>query len=363
MVVRVTGVHVLGRLVSAPSERRSTPRRLRGYFVAIAGPAMVAAAALPFRSHLGLAGFLLFTLIVVLAVALRAGFVPSLVSVVIGVLLGGYFFIAPYDSLRVYLRVSDVPLIAYLIVGSVLGLLVDELAKVAGEQRELRHQVTASRGRIVAAADEARRRIERDLHDGAQQRIVALTLGLKTAQMAVPNELSELSQELSTIAEGLSGVTNDLREMARGIHPSILAEGGIVPALRTLARRSGVPVELELDADGRLPEQIEVAAYYVVSESLTNIAKHAQASLARLSATLDATELRILVTDDGRGGADTTAGSGLIGLRDRVEALGGRLSISSPSGFGTAIEAIFPRETEAGAATPIPETTTALEAR
>jgi signal transduction histidine kinase len=361
MVVRVTGVHVLGRLVRAPSEWRSTPRRLRGYVVAIAGPAAVAAAAVPFRSHLGLAGFLLFTLIVVLAVALRSGFLPSLVSVVIGVLLGGYFFIAPYDSLRVYLRVSDVPLIAYLIVGSVLGLLVDELVKLAGDQRELRRQVAASRVRIVAAADEARRRIERDLHDGAQQRIVALTLGLKTAQMAVPTELSKLSHELSTIAEGLAGVTDDLREMARGIHPSILAEGGIAPALRTLARRSVVPVELELNADGRLPEQIEVAAYYVVSESLTNIAKHADATVARLSATLDSSGLRIRVTDDGRGGADTTAGSGLIGLQDRVEAVGGSLSISSPAGSGTAVAAIFPRGTEPGAAIPVPETATMLE--
>lgn len=361
MVVRVTGVHVLGRLVSAPSERRSAPRRLRGYIVAIAGPAVVAAAAVPFRSHLGLAGFLLFTLIVVLAVALRAGFLPSLVSVVVGVLLGGYFFIAPYDSLRVYLRVSDVPLIAYLIVGAVLGSLVDELAKVAGEQRELRRQVAASRVRIVAAADEARRRIERDLHDGAQQRIVALALGLKTAQMAVPPEMGELSHELSVLADGLAGVTDDLREMARGIHPSILAEGGIVPALRTLARRSVVPVELELDADGRLPEQIEVAAYYVVSESLTNIAKHAQATVARLSATLDVSELRVRVSDDGRGGADTAAGSGLIGLHDRVEAVGGNLSISSPSGLGTTVEATFPRGPEAGAVLPVMDTTTMLE--
>jgi signal transduction histidine kinase len=146
-----------------------------------------------------------------------------------------------------------------------------------------------------------------------------------------------------------------------GIHPSILAEGGIAPALRTLARRSVVPVELELNADGRLPEQIEVAAYYVVSESLTNIAKHAHATVARLSATLDSSGLRIRVTDDGRGGADTTAGSGLIGLQDRVEAVGGSLSISSLAGSGTAVAAIFPRGTEPGAAIPVPETATMLE--
>lgn len=343
MVGRVTGVRMLGRLVSAPSERSSGSRRLAGFAAAIVGPAAVTVAVLPFRDHVGLAGFLLFTLIVVLAIALRSGFVASLVAVVVGVLCGGYFFIAPYDSLRVYLSIGDVPLIAYLFVGAVLGLLVDDLAKVAGEQRELRRQVADSRARIVASADDARRRIERDLHDGAQQRIVALTLNLRTAQMRVPAELDELSQELVAVSEGLSGVTDELREMARGIHPSILADGGIVPALRTLARRSAVPVELEVDADGRLPEPVEVAAYYVVSESLTNIAKHANASNARIIATLSDTMLRIAVADDGVGGADASRGSGITGLADRVQAVGGTLSLSSVPGIGTRVEVELPR--------------------
>lgn len=342
MVGRVTGVHMLGRLVSAPTERHSRSRRAAGIAAAIAGPAAVTAAAMPFRKDLGLAGFLLLTLIVVLAVALRSGFAASLVAVATGFLSGGYFFIAPYDSLRVYLKVSDVPLIAYLVVGAVLGLLVDDLAKIAGEQRELRRQVADSRARIVAAADNARRLIERDLHDGAQQRIVALTLNLRTAQMRVPAELAELAQELSAVGEGLAGVTEELREMARGIHPSVLADGGIAPALRTLARRSAVPVELELDADGRLPSQIEVAAYYVVSESLTNIAKHANAATAQIIATLSDSELRIAVRDDGHGGADAGRGSGITGLKDRVEALGGTLSLSSTPGSGTLVEVVLP---------------------
>jgi signal transduction histidine kinase len=344
MVGRVTDVHILGRLVSAPAERRSRSRRLTGFVAAIAGPAAMTGAALPFRDHLGLAGFLLFTLIVVLVVALRSGFAASLVAVVTGILCGGYFFIAPYDSLRVYLRVSDVPLVAYLIVGTVLGLLVDDLATVAGQQRELRREITVSRARIVAAADDARRQIERDLHDGAQQRIVALALGLRTAQMSVPAELQDLSQELSVIADGLSGATEDLREMARGIHPSILAEGGIAPALRTLARRSAVPVELTVNADGRLPAPVEVAAYYVVSESLTNIAKHAGASQARIVAELSDTHLTIIVSDDGNGDVDASRGSGITGLTDRVEALGGTIVFSSAPGGGTQIEVMLPRQ-------------------
>jgi signal transduction histidine kinase len=336
-------MHVLGRLISAPSERSSGARRLLALGFALAGPAALAAVAVPFRSRLGLAGFLLFMLIIVLAVALRAGVLPAIVTVFAGFLLAGYFFIAPYDSLSVNLRINDVPLIAYLIVGTVLALLVDNLAAVAAEQRALREDLALSRTRIVTAADDTRRRIERDLHDGAQQRLVALSLGLRSAQMSIPGELDELSAELSTIAEGLSGVMEDLREMARGIHPSILAEGGIAPALRTLARRSPVPVALELETDGRLAAPIEVAAYYVVSESLTNIAKHSGASQAQVSARADQDGLTILISDDGVGGADPTRGSGITGLTDRVEALGGRLVVKSVPGAGTRIEALLPR--------------------
>ena len=155
-----------------------------------------------------------------------------------------------------------------------------ELLATAIANAQSRDQLAASRARIVAASDHTRRQIERDLHDGAQQRLVSLTLGLRTAQRAVPAELLDLRTALSTVADGLAGVMEELREMARGIHPAVLAEGGIAPALGNLARRSAIPVELQVDTEGRLPEQVEVAVYYLVSESLTNILKHADASSA-----------------------------------------------------------------------------------
>jgi signal transduction histidine kinase len=158
----------------------------------------------------------------------------------------------------------------------------------------------------------------------------------------VPPELGELEAELSHVAEGLAGVQNELREIARGIHPAILAEGGLGPALKTLARRSPIPVELHVPADARLPERVEVAAYYVVSEALTNAAKHAKASMVRVGVeTLDGV-IRVSVEDDGAGGADPARGSGLVGLKDRVEALGGALFVDSPPGAGTSVRVELP---------------------
>jgi signal transduction histidine kinase len=217
-----------------------------------------------------------------------------------------------------------------------------ELLATAIANAESRGELAASRARIVAAADETRRRIERDLHDGAQQRLVSLGLGLRAAQMMVPPELAELDGELSRVAGGLSGVMGELREMARGIHPAILAEGGLGPALRTLGRRSGIPVELDLRADARFPDRVEVAAYYVASETLTNAAKHAGASVARVRVEVVDEVLRVTVSDDGTGGADPTRGSGLVGLRDRVEALGGTITLDSPRGAGTTVAVALP---------------------
>jgi len=203
-------------------------------------------------------------------------------------------------------------------------------------------QLTASRARVVATADETRRRIERDLHDGAQQRLVSLRLALRAAQMTVPPQLGELEDELEQVADGLEGVLDELREMARGIHPAILAKGGLAPALKTLARRWTVPVKLDVRAVARLPERVEVAAYYVVSEALTNAAKHAQASLVNVEVETVEGALRLCVRDDGVGGADPIRGSGLVGLRDRVEALGGAITIQSPPGSGTAVRVELP---------------------
>jgi signal transduction histidine kinase len=212
-----------------------------------------------------------------------------------------------------------------------------ELAATAIANAESRAEMMASRARIVAAADETRRRIERDLHDGTQQRLVSLGLELRAAQARVPPGLGELERELSRVAEGLASVFDDVREIAHGVHPALLSESGLGPALKALGRRSMVPVELGVDVPTRLPEQVEVAAYYVVSEALTNAAKHAEASVVHVDVRARDGSLHVSVRDDGVGGADAGRGSGLVGLNDRVEALGGTISVSSPVGLGTVL--------------------------
>jgi signal transduction histidine kinase len=217
-----------------------------------------------------------------------------------------------------------------------------ELVATAVGNAQSRTELAASRARIVAAADETRRRIERDLHDGTQQRLVSLGLQLRLAQGMVPAELRELETEIVRVADELHGVVEDLREIARGIHPAILSEGGLGPALRTLARRAAIVVELDVAVTTRAPEPIEVAAYYVVSEALTNATRHAHASVVRITVEERGDGLRLSVRDDGAGGADPGHGSGLIGLRDRAEALGGSLELSSPPGEGTLISVQLP---------------------
>jgi signal transduction histidine kinase len=214
-------------------------------------------------------------------------------------------------------------------------------------QRKLegsRAELAASRARIVTAADQARRRIERDLHDGVQQRLVSLALTQRRAEATVPPELGELQAQLSQVADGLAGALEELQEISRGIHPAILAHGGLAAALRSLARRSAVPVELEVRAETRLPEPVEVAAYYIVSEALTNTAKHAHASAVHVAVEARDGVLRLSIRDDGRGGADPARGSGLIGLTDRVDALSGTIEVASPVGAGTTLQIRLPIE-------------------
>jgi signal transduction histidine kinase len=217
-----------------------------------------------------------------------------------------------------------------------------ELTATAIANAEAQAALATSRARIVATADQTRRRIERDLHDGAQQQLVSLALQLRTAQAAAPPGAGVPVQELEGVAAGLDGVLEELREIAHGLHPAILAERGLSPALQALARRSAVPVRLEVQVEGRLPEQIEIAAYYVVAEALTNAAKHAHAAVTDLEVAAGEGVLRVSVRDDGRGGADFGHGSGLVGLRDRVEALGGRLWLHSPPGEGTTLQVQLP---------------------
>jgi PAS domain S-box-containing protein len=209
--------------------------------------------------------------------------------------------------------------------------------------RERLEELQASRARMVEAGDNERRRLERNLHDGAQQRLVSLSLSLRLAQakLADPEAartiLDGASQELASALE-------ELRELARGIHPAVLTDRGLGPALETLVSRTPLPVEFETNLEGRLPEQIEAAAYYVVSESLANIAKYANASSARVSISRRNGAAIVEVADDGIGGADPARGSGLRGLVDRVEALAGRLEVESEPGRGTQIRAEIPCE-------------------
>ena len=206
----------------------------------------------------------------------------------------------------------------------------------------MREELTASRARVIAAADDARPQIELDLHDGEQQRLVTLTVALRRAAANVPSGSAELRAEVNRLADGLITAVEELRELAQGIHPAELTEGGLSPALKALGRRSAIRVELDIPFDDRLPGQVEVAAYYTVSEALTNASKHSDAKRVQVSLDLVDDVLRFSIRDDGIGGADASLGSGLTGLRDRIEALGGRLHIESPRGRGTSIEVEIP---------------------
>jgi signal transduction histidine kinase len=219
-----------------------------------------------------------------------------------------------------------------------------DMVATAIADAENRAELTASRARIVAAADAARRGFERDLHDGAQQRLVALGLLLQSAAASLPSDRHGTKEQFARIVDDLASLSADLREISHGIHPAILSKGGLGPALKTLARRCAVPVELDLGVDRRFPDAAEVAAYYVVAEALTNAAKHAHASQVNVYTETDGAKLRLEVRDDGIGGADTGKGSGLTGLMDRVEALGGHMQISSQVGNGTTISVEIPLE-------------------
>jgi signal transduction histidine kinase len=217
-----------------------------------------------------------------------------------------------------------------------------ELLATAIANAEGRAELEASRARVVATADATRRRIERDLHDGAQQQLVWLALALRAAQAAVPEELEQHRDELGRVVEGLAAALDDLREIALGIHPAGLSEDGVKPALRRLVARSPLRVNLDCRADGRFPEPVEVTAYYVVSESLSNAAKYAETQVVEVTVAADGGALRVQVRDEGRGGADPSGGSGLLGLRDRVEAIGGTMRLTSPPGAGTSLHVELP---------------------
>lgn len=215
--------------------------------------------------------------------------------------------------------------------------------RLAAEVRSQLNEVRASRTRIVEASDAERRRVERNLHDGAQQRLVALSLALRRAQARLPTDADpELTDTLSAASDQLRDALAELRELARGIHPAILTEAGLGPALRALARDSPVPATVRIDLPGDIAEPVAAAAYFVAAEAIANVVKYADATSIVVEAEVDGDELRIAITDDGRGGADPTRGSGLRGLNDRVAALDGRMEVRSPAGKGTSIVARLP---------------------
>jgi signal transduction histidine kinase len=217
-----------------------------------------------------------------------------------------------------------------------------ELVALALANAEARRELAASRARIVATGDAERRRLERNLHDGAQQRLVSLALTLRMCEVKLAGDDPALLELIGRARAELGEALDELRELARGIHPAILTDQGLAPALAVLARRASVPVELSVELDERLPEPVEAAAYYIVAEALTNAAKHAGAECVRVAVRRAADEALVEVGDDGCGGADAGGGSGLRGLRDRVEALGGELELESPVGGGTTLIARLP---------------------
>src|SRR6185312_15359349 len=217
-----------------------------------------------------------------------------------------------------------------------------ELVALALASAQARDDLAASRRRIIEAGDAERRRIERNLHDGAQQRLVALSVGLRLAQSKIRESPEEAGALVADVSAELTQALRELRELAQGIHPAVLTERGLATALDVLAARTPLPVQLDVHVEERLPEPIEAAAYYVVSEALANIVKHARAQAAHVRVVRTDGHAVVDVADDGEGGADPDLGTGLGGLRDRVETLNGRLLVESASGHGTRVRAQLP---------------------
>lgn len=277
-----------------------------------------------------------------------AGLLASLVSVVlVGIYLTRAVALPVRRAGAVARQFADGDLRARLPVTGVgdIGDLQRALNRMAASLAAARDELTASRARIVAADYRARRAIERDLHDGLQQRLVALALDVRGLGAEVPDELREQVDEVAT---GLVEATNELRDFVHGIQPAALTQSGLGAALRALARRAALPVEVRIDLADRLPADVESAAYYFVSEALTNATKHAHASYVEVTARIEAGLLRVTVADDGVGGADRAGGTGLVGLADRIDATGGRMTLVSEAGQGTTLTASIPISWQAG---------------
>ena len=225
--------------------------------------------------------------------------------------------------------------------GAAAGLALEN-ERLHAELRARLEELRASRARIVEAAQQERRRIERDLHDGTQQRLVSIAMTLGLADSRIDRDPAAAKALLGEARASLSDALRELRELAQGIHPGILTERGLRPALEELAYAARLPLELDVSLSERLPERVEAAAYYVVSEAITNVVKHAEANSIRVRVERVDGHAVVEVADDGVGGADSGGGTGLRGLADRVDALGGRLRVESPRGRGTVVHAEIP---------------------
>jgi len=249
------------------------------------------------------------------------------------------FYIAPYRAFDSHDWVNYPVTAMYIAIGVFVGAILE-----ATRRRAVLSEMAAqaAQRRIVEAGDHARRRIERNLHDGVQQRLVSLALRARRSERRLPAEQQPVKALLSETVEELNAITEEVREIAQGIHPAILTQGGLAPALRSLARGCSIPVKVRAVDESRMPEPVETAAYYVVAEALANVVKHAEASRAWVETARQDSCVLVRIRDDGVGGADPSSGSGLTGLRDRVEALGGSLAVRSPLMEGTEIDVTLP---------------------
>ena len=329
--------------------------------VALIVPVLLSLALLPLRDHVSDVLIALVLLTVSATAVARGELLLSLVAATSTALSFDYFFTVPYEQFAIRGAQGVVTTVALIAAIPALGAWIGRLyGKEAARERELREkaeryaeelaerqrqveqlaaELTASRRRILAVGDEMRRRIERDLHDGVQQHLVTLSLLLRGIRDRAPGDVRA---DVDEVCDGLARTLEELRDLSRGLHPAVLVEAGLGPAVRALARRSPLPVRVQVRAEGRLPGSCEATAYYVAAEAFTNAAKHAAASAVDILIERADGALTVQVRDDGVGGADVSRGSGLIGLRDRVEAVGGTMTLDSPARAGTILTVRLP---------------------
>jgi signal transduction histidine kinase len=328
-------------------------------------PVLLSLALRPLRGHVSDVLIALILLTVSAAAVARGELLLGLVAATSTALSFDYFFAVPYDQFAIRGAQGAVTTIALIAAVPALGTWTGRLyGKQAARERELREnaeryaeelaerqrqveqlaaELAASRRRILAVGDEMRRRIERDLHDGVQQHLVTLSLMLRGIRDRVS---ADVRADVDEVGDELADALEELRDLSRGLYPAVLVEAGLGPAVRALARRSPLPVRVQVRAGGRLPGSCEATAYYVAAEAFTNAAKHAAASAVDILIERADGELTVQVRDDGVGGADAARGSGLVGLRDRVEAVGGTMTLDSPARAGTVLTVRLPVTTE-----------------